>query len=142
MIGFIQPSPGIVLHPDQTVKQPVVWRCSNPHCIPIGEMWFDFESDRPRCPKCTSEGFPNVTKKALIHLMLRDAKGPIQGQYGRYRLACDKNRVDMATPTNGEAATDHFEAANCPGCLMAVGNKLIEDQGWHIHKEDKKEGDK
>lgn len=138
MNGFIKPAEGIVLHPDQTIKQPVVWRCSNPYCIPVGQMWFDFESDYAICPKCTSEGYPNVSKRSLIHLMLRDPKGPIKGVYSRYRLACDASREQLATPTNGEAATDHFEAANCPGCLMAVGNKLIADQGTNIYREEKK----
>lgn len=122
---------GAILHPDQTTKQPVVWRCSNPECsehkfLPIP---FDFQSEYPICPKCKSEGLPNVTKRALTHLLLKNPKGKIEGQHGRYSMACDHKRDYLATHTNGEAATDQLAVVNCPGCLRAVINQQVPIQG-------------
>lgn len=117
--------PGGIAHPDQTTKQPVIWRCPNPECRESNlANYYEFESDYPECPKCKL-GPPAVRKRVLIHILVRDPKGPIAGQYGlRYRLACDPKRWQLATPTNGEAATGDIAAANCPGCLAAVGNAL------------------
>ena len=115
-----------ILHPDQTTKQPVVWCCPNPECRESNlESYYAFESDNPECPKCGIEP-PYVTKRVLIHFLLRDRKGPIVGQFGlRYKIACAPVRSFIATLTNGEASTGDIRAANCPGCLKVVGDKLI-----------------
>ena len=63
----------------------------------------------------------------LIHLLIRDQRGPIMGSEGvRYRFACDSGRVVLATPTNLEAATGDPSAANCPGCLKAKHDEKID----------------
>lgn len=111
---------GINPHPDQTTKQPVVWRCPNPECFDTDlDYFFEFKADEPVCPKC-GLGPPAVQKRVLIHFLVRDSKGPIYGQMGlRYRMACDARRSYLATPTNGEAATGDPTSVNCPGCLAA-----------------------
>lgn len=104
----------------QTLKQPVVWRCINPMCVPPGERYFEFTSDHDRCPKCTM-GPPCVYKKALIHMMIQDPKGPIRGDLGiRYRIVCDPKRTYLATAKNGEAVTVDTNAINCPGCIKTL----------------------
>lgn len=114
----------IVSLPDQTTKQPVVWFCLNPDCNKVGPGFFEFKSDYPRCPKCGSEGEPTVQKRVLIHFLKNDPRGPIVGLQNRFSMACDPKRVDLATLTNGEAASGALEAVNCPGCLKAMGKKL------------------
>lgn len=139
---------------DQTTKQPVVWRCQNPVCLPTPEeiaeiinskaginepiktaggliyrpslRSFDFESQYPTCPKCSYTGPPVVNKRSLIHVLLQDRNGPIVGEKGlRWFIACDPKRRTLATTTNGEACTGNSSQANCPGCLKRIGNKLI-----------------
>lgn len=110
-----------LIHTEQTTKQPTVFRCPNPECneSPLTQSYFDFESDQPVCPKC-GVGPPHVQKRSLIHLLVRDPRGQIEGQYGlRYRLACDVRRDYLATKLNGEAATGDPMAINCPGCLAS-----------------------
>lgn len=125
---------GAVLHPDQTSKEPVVWRCHNPPCGPLPglPMPFDFKSDYPVCPKCGSNGLPNVHKRALIHLLVPDARGPIQGQHSRLRVACDPTRITLATLTNGEAMTGVIGECNCESCLRAVITGKAEVQEQHF----------
>lgn len=121
--NIIVPSP--FRHPDQTTKQPVVWRCPNPECFESNlSRYYEFESEYGECPKCGLKE-PYVRKRVLIHVLVRDKGGPIVGNLGlRYRLACDPKRVTLATATNGEAATGDVTTANCPGCLKAIGDKL------------------
>ena len=115
----------IVLHPDQTTKQPVYWACLNPQCKPPLESYFSFESDYPICPKCKSEGAPTVQKRVLIHFLVPDPMGNVKGQFGRFRMGCDKGRYELATTTNGEAATADVACVNCPGCLAEIGRLAI-----------------
>ena len=115
-----------VIHPDQTVLQPVIWTCQNPQCKPPGRHSFDFQSDYAVCPKCKAEGYPLVQKVTLIHFLLPQIDGPIAGQYSRYCLPCDPKRDNMATQTNGEAATDQPQLVNCPGCLNAMQKAMAE----------------
>src|SRR5690606_39632828 len=71
--------PGGIAHPDQTTKQPVIWRCPNPECRESNlANYYEFESDYPECPKCKL-GPPSVRKRVLIHVLVRDPKGPIAG---------------------------------------------------------------
>lgn len=140
MIEIIPP-PAIAT--GQTLKQRVVWRCPNPACVenigimcpsdPLqlnqpGVKYFEFFGDYPECPKC-GMGAPTVQKRALIHLLLRDAKGPIVGDQGfRWKMACDPRRTHLATENNGEAATGDSTCANCPGCLSAANGIVISGQ--------------
>ncbi len=132
---MIQGEPHIevpVLHPPplvlegQTLKQPVVWRCRNPECKEISTArYYEFEGEYPECPKCKC-GPPTVSKRALIHLLIRDNKGPIVGEFGlRWKMACDHKRVTLATEDNGEAASGDSSAINCPTCLSKVGRKCF-----------------
>ena len=109
----------------QTTKQPVVWRCQNPDCLESNlDRFFEFESDECKCPKC-GLGHPAVIKRALIHFLVRDAKGPIQGDLGlRYHIGCSPTRAYIGTIENGEAGSGDLAAVNCPGCLKAVGDSL------------------
>jgi len=114
---------GQLAYDQQTTKQPVWMRCPNPECCEKGEPYFDFQSDYPKCPKC-SLGPPAVEKRALMHLLVRDPKGPVVGQLGlRYALACDKKRDYLATWRNGEAATGSPKDVNCPGCKKSKAYK-------------------
>ena len=122
----------VVDHPDQTTKQPVVWFCLNPECGSVGPGFFEFQSDYPICPKCKSEGAPTVQKRVLIHFLAPDPKGPIVGHAMRFKMACDPKRVDLATLTNGEAASGAIQAVNCPGCLKAVGKAIKELPHGHV----------
>lgn len=114
----------IVSLPDQTTKQPVVWFCLNESCNTVGPGFFEFESDYPVCTKCGAKGEPTVQKRVLIHYLKVDPKGPIVGMQHRFSMACDFKRVDLATLTNGEAASGEIKAVNCPGCLKAMGKEF------------------
>ena len=105
-------------HPDRTHKQPMRWYCASPECRVNGER-FEFTSEYPRCPKCSAEEYPYVLTLALIHLLVRDPKGPIPSMGHRLRIACDTAgaRAYIATKTNDEAGHGTLELVNCPGCL-------------------------
>lgn len=137
----IVPPPDIAT--GQTLKQPTIWRCPNPECVsPVGIVdhtdplrlnqpgvrYFEFAGDYPECPKCGSCA-PSVQKRALIHLLVRDKKGPVVGEHGlRWRMACDPKRTHLATESNGEAATGDSTCANCPGCMAASGGITVNGQ--------------
>lgn len=122
---------GLVIHPDQSTKQPVTWCCLNPACQEKGKR-YDFERDQPLCPKCGADGYPIVQKRILIHFIVADPKGPIEGQFGRFRMACDPPRELLGTHTNGEAASGEIAACNCPGCLKVIGEAMLADQSRPI----------
>lgn len=101
----------------------------NPDCKPALRLYFEFEGDYPRCPKCTSTGYPVVQKRVLVHLIYPDPKGPIPGKFRRYKMACDHTREHLATPSNGEACTDNVGIVNCPGCLKDWGDRTARELG-------------
>lgn len=103
--------------PTRTAKQPLQWRCRNPVCR------HEFFSDYAECPKCGGKKFPHVVLLTLIHMLLPDPSGPIQGMFTRLRLACDGQREMITDRTNNEAATGVPAVVNCPGCLAEL-NKL------------------
>ena len=109
----------------QTTKQPTVWRCQNPDCLESSlDRFYEFERDEPTCPKCGLTE-PAVIKKALIHFLIRDSKGPIRGDMGmNFRMACSPMRAYIATTENGEAGTGDISAATCPGCLKTIGDPI------------------
>jgi hypothetical protein len=112
---------GIAIPSDRTTKQPVRAYCYNPECKPVDGDRFEFgvSNDRFACPKCGAFLPPMVGVLSLVHLLVRDPKGPIIGEGGlRWRLACEERRAYLATVTNNEAATVVREVANCPGCLL------------------------
>lgn len=124
-----------IRHPDQTSKQPIVWLCPNPDCRPTGPCpsgevnFYNFESEYPRCPKCGS-GPPSVQKKVLIHFLMPDRNGNIEGINGlHYFLACDRKRKEVATFTNGEAGTGSIQSVNCPGCRKVIKRKRLQTHG-------------
>jgi len=114
-----------VRYPERTTKQPLHWRCINPECVENRE-WFEWTGDDAECPKCKQVP-PGIVLLALIHLLVKDPEGKIQGQFARYRIACDPGKDYIATPGNNEAGTNNPNVANCPGCLKAVGHSVSTD---------------
>lgn len=112
---------------DRTCKQPVRAYCANPQCWEMaerGRFEFEVEHGEVTCPKCGANEPPMIGLLVLVHLLLPDPRGPINGAGGiRYRIACDEHRAYLATTTNKEAATGAVEAANCGQCLK-VASKL------------------
>lgn len=119
---------GIVIPADRTSKQKVSGYCLNPQCKPNPHtndyFVFEVEHDRFACPKCGAFKPPYVGVQVLTHWLVRDPKGPIEGEGGlRWKLACDHDRAYLATFSNLEAATAAVEVANCPGCLTYRSKK-------------------
>jgi|LakMenEpi03Aug12_release.lakeMendotaPanAssembly.Ray.scaffolds.fasta_scaffold770787_1 hypothetical protein len=111
---------GIVIPKDRTTAEPVLGYCYNKQCRPQGKDRFEFiaDNDMFACPKCGNDQPPLVGQLVLIHLLVQDRLGPIEGSPGlRYRIACNSKRAYLATATNLEAATVEREAANCATCL-------------------------
>lgn len=110
---------------EQTTKQPVRFRCMNEPCkTSTGRRdWFIFVGDEPICPKCKG-GWPMVDKLSLIHFLIPNPKGHINGNNDgmlvRYSMCCDVRRYDLATLNNGEAATGDVNCVNCLGCLINI----------------------
>lgn len=114
---------GIVIPSDRTTAQQPMGYCLNPACRERSEdSRFEFAVDHDRfcCPKCGSHDAPGVGLLVLTHLLIRDPHGPIKGELGRFKVACDTRRAYLATFTNLEAATADPSIANCPGCLAAA----------------------
>ncbi len=117
---------------DRTENQPLDWICQNPDCREKPtDRFFQFRSDQPRCPKCTSFGPPAVQLVALVHLLVPDPQGPIAGQYRRYYIACDPKREHIATVTNKEAGSDNLGAVNCPGCQLVAEKLRVKEPLGH-----------
>ena len=127
---------GIIIPGDRTTKQPVLGYCLNKACREPGQSEFEFitEHDHFACPKCGSTDKSTVGVKVLIHLMLPDRNGPIEGSRGaKYILGCDSRRAYLATFTNLEAATGDPTVANCPGCLAeALRRNQLGPQGEEL----------
>lgn len=114
---------GIAIPQDRTTAQQPRGYCLNPACLDDStDSRFEFPVDHDRfcCPKCGGRDGPMVGLLVLTHLLIRDAKGPILGAMGRWRIACSTKRAYLATATNLEAATTEPAIANCPGCLAAA----------------------
>lgn len=125
---------GIVIPGDRSVKQQAWGVCMN---IPCREkstderFTFPLDHDHLACPKCGADKPPMVGLLSLIHFLVPDAKGPIEGMGGlRYRLACDSMRAYLATHTNQEAATGELAAANCLGCLAEAEKLKLNRAGF------------
>lgn len=95
-----------------------LWRCQNEECStdPHGRLIFDFMADEPVCPTCgadgrTPEGHNVVIPRTVIHLLVKDKAGPLKGERGRYRLACQPEAKRVA----GQFTTVP-SAATCPLC--------------------------
>lgn len=113
-------------YPNRTDKQPLVWFCSNPRCSEGGQI-FTFESDQPKCPKCSCEGPPVIQLRALVHLIIPAKDGKIKGKYGQYKIACDPKRAYITTGTENEGGSDNINSVNCPGCLKFGKKSRIVD---------------
>lgn len=105
---------------DRTRKQPAKAFCKNDECrVNGGEFHFEADHDEPvSCPKCSAKTGPIVGVLTLVHLLIKDDTGPLQGSGGlRYSIECDPERKYIATETNNEAASSVLEAVNCPMCI-------------------------
>ena len=110
---------GIIVPQDRTTSQKLRGYCFNPKCLVKGERFeFDSEQDLFACPKCGANTPPMVGLLTLIHLLVPDKNGGIEGGDGQcYKIACDTTRAYIATATNLEAGSGEVSAVNCPGCL-------------------------
>lgn len=131
---------GIIIPDDRTSKQPATGYCLNPTCAPSGQLRFDFplKHNRLGCPKCGANKPPLVGLLVLVHYLIANPLGEIEGMWGRrFSLGCDEIRAYLATTSNLEAATASIEAVTCPGCLKAAkkikgknnSHKLVLDKG-------------
>ncbi len=120
---------GIAIPDDRTIKQCPRGYCYNKECRNKPEddrFEFNIEHSRFACPKCGADRPPVAGLLTICHFLVPDPKGPIPGDGGRFRFACDPTRSHLATETNNEAATGAFVAVNCPGCMKeAIEKKLI-----------------
>lgn len=123
----------ILIPGDRTTSQPVTAYCQNFECLVDGQR-FEFPTEGDvKCPKCGANQAPMIGLLSLIHFMVRDPVGPIQGAAARYHLACAPKRRTLATATNLESASDQLIAVNCPGCLdVANHQRLAAIQGTSI----------
>lgn len=80
--------------------------------------FFEFEADRPACPKCGRSG-PQVVRLTPVHFLALDQQGPIQGGDGlRYKIACQPKRDFLATARGDDfSATPDPRAATCKSCM-------------------------
>jgi hypothetical protein len=127
----------VIIPGDRSQKQPVRAFCLNVQCLEASDrkrFEFDVEHADVACPKCGATESPMIGMMTLIHLLVKNPKGPIVGKGGiRYSMGCEAERPYLATLTNDEAATDQPEAANCPGCLkVAQERKLTSAQGLAV----------
>lgn len=88
-------------------------------CNCCGELpsMFEFEADAPVCPQCGATGVPYVVPLIDVHFVILDSKGPIPGQVGRQKIACEPTREHLGLgPLTPYAATGEIEAVTCPRC--------------------------
>lgn len=95
-----------------------LFRCQGSKCSEDahGRLIFDFESNRPVCPKCKKDArqFPNlIVKLETTHLVVEDPAGKIKGRHEMLRCICQPDREQM---------DDRFRIStvagvvNCPAC--------------------------
>jgi hypothetical protein len=127
---------GIVIPGDRSVKQQSFGVCMNIACREKStdeRFIFPVDHDHFCCPKCGADKPPVAGLLAMIHFLIPDRKGPIEGAGGlRYRLACDDMRSYLATATNQEAATGELAAANCVGCLVKAAELKLTRSGQEM----------
>lgn len=99
-----------------------LWRCHNEDCSadPHGRLIFDFEADKPVCPKCGAdprkpEFRETVVRLETMHLLVKDANGPIFERSRRLTLAC-KPGAKLTT----ERASMMRQVVNCPSCKRSA----------------------
>ena len=93
-----------------------LWRCLNPECaenddgIPV----FDFDGEKPVCPKCGTDRktAPNkIAERACIHFITIDPAGPIRTQNGSRLIACSPALRKLPPHATGEP-----DGVTCPKC--------------------------
>lgn len=100
-----------------------LWRCQNPECSEdaAGRLIFDFEADLPICPKCAADSRKpefrhTIVKREVVHLHVRDKKGPDVGVGSRYRIACVAATEGRKASVAGKFGSGDATAATCPAC--------------------------
>lgn len=88
---------------------------------PLGR---EFEGDAPSCPRCGA-GWPAVMPLVAVHLLVPDPKGLIQGQAGRFRVACDAKRDRLAVMGPGGLIEDYHASGDAAAisCRACRGTK-------------------
>jgi hypothetical protein len=96
-----------------------LYRCYNLACSPVGVSGVgrDFEANEPVCPGC-KQGPPAVQPLVAVHWLIPTADGKIVSPSGRYRVACQPQRADLARMH----ASERPEAVTCPACRKAGEN--------------------
>lgn len=83
-------------------------------CTPFGR---EFERDTPECDKCGATK-PAVVTLTLVHWLVIQKDGPLQGSRLRFRIACQPSRPSLAHNFPGSPQPDHV---SCPLCKKATG---------------------
>ena len=91
------------------------FRCYNPKCG-YPPRYYEFEADAPVCPKCGLIGGRGIHPLTDVHFLVM-GHGPLMGQFGAHRVACEPERPHLAThPQDDYAASDMPDAVTCPRC--------------------------
>ncbi len=114
-----------------------LWRCLRDKCSTDkqGRCIFDFESERPVCPSCHTDGreFPQIVIK-LETIHYEAVEGKIGNmQYGTKELACEPGKPIKAGTHRSAAA----RAVNCAACRKTqLWREGMKDQGEVLEDKD------
>lgn len=89
------------------------YRCQNEDCTEDqhGRLMYDFEADKPVCPKC-GMGEPMVMKLETLHFLYPMKEGAVVGRLGkRFAVACNPKKDLKGIRATGEASV-----CNCKAC--------------------------
>lgn len=99
----------------------MLFRCGNPRCKldPDGPNGFDFESDRPVCPKCAAKlGDPRtgrfIARMVVVHYEAPDER--YEG-IGVGHALCDPALTNAVLGRRKEQGSNAPTAVNCEKCL-------------------------
>ena len=108
------------------------FRCYNCSTSQAKMTFKEFEADYGICPSCKAAE-PAVVELTDVHLLIRDDKGGIEGQFGlRYRVGCEPKREVLAAAEDDRySATNDVRAVTCPACKLlpewVAGAKLVRE---------------
>lgn len=79
-----------------------------------------------KCPKCGNANPKTLNPLVRIHLLVKDASGPIAGAKGNYYVPCDHKK--KAIVEHVEAWSDQYLAVNCPQCKKSKEYEKLRDE--------------